>query len=111
MRVINNTFIFRFHDDNQFWRYTGEVRNPFGQDLYKVQLTCRSIFTDPNNHQELHDNHVKTFNNYYGYWFKEDLFAYDARYQVKEVIVLSTNLCKVFTFTEKTPTRAFSSPG
>ena len=84
--IINNSFIFRFHDDNQFWRYTGEVRNPFGQDLYKVQLTCRSIFTDPNNHQELHDNHVKTFNNYYGYWFKEDLFAYDARYQVKEAI-------------------------
>ena len=84
--IVNNSFIFRFHDDNQFWRYTGEVRNPFGQDLYKVQLTCRSIFTDPNNHQELHDNHVKTFNNYYGYWFKEDLFAYDARYQVKEVI-------------------------
>jgi len=71
----------RFHDDNQFWRYTGEVRNPFGQDLYTVRMTCRTIFTDPNNHQELHDNHVKTFNNYYGYWFKEDLFAYDARYQ------------------------------
>jgi len=57
------------------------VRNPFGQDLYTVRMTCRTIFTDPNNHQELHDNHVKTFNNYYGYWYKEDLFAYDARYQ------------------------------
>ena len=82
--ILLNIFVHkRFHDDNQFWRYTGEVRNPFGQDLYTVRMTCRTIFTDPNNHQELHDNHVKTFNNYYGYWFKEDLFAYDARYQVR----------------------------
>lgn len=71
----------RFHDDNQFWRYTGEVRNPFGQDLYTVRMTCRTIFTDPNNHQELHDNHVENFNNYYGYWYQDDLYAYDARTQ------------------------------
>ena len=44
-------------------------------------MTCRTIFTDPNNHQELHDNHVENFNNYYGYWYQDDLYAYDARTQ------------------------------
>ena len=57
------------------------MRNPFGQELYTKRLTCRTIFTDPNTHQELHDNHVQNFNNYYGYWYKEDLYAYDARTQ------------------------------
>jgi len=71
----------RFVDDNQFWRYTGEISNPFGQNLYTVRMTCRTIFTDPTVHQNLHDNHVKNFNNYYGYWYQEDLFAYDSRYQ------------------------------
>ena len=71
----------RFVDDNQFWRYTGEISNSFGQNLYTVRMTCRTIFTDPNVHQQLHDNHVKNFNNYYGYWYQEDLYAYDSRYQ------------------------------
>ena len=71
----------RFVDDNQFWRYTGEISNSFGQNLYTVRMTCRTIFTDPNVHQDLHDNHVKNFNNYYGYWYQEDLYAYDSRYQ------------------------------
>ena len=31
----------RFTDDNQFWRYTGEISNPFGQNLYTVRMTCR----------------------------------------------------------------------
>eukprot|EP00092_Neocalanus_flemingeri_P013177 GFUD01014200.1.p1 GENE.GFUD01014200.1~~GFUD01014200.1.p1 ORF type:complete len:436 (-),score=84.14 GFUD01014200.1:185-1492(-) len=71
----------RFTDDNQFWRYTGEISNPFGQNLYTVRMTCRTIFTDPHIHQELHDNHVDRYSNYFGYWYKQDLFAYDSRYQ------------------------------
>ncbi len=57
------------------------MRNPFGQNTYNPRITCRTIFTDPNNHQELHDQHVKNFNNYYGYWYQDDLYAYDARTQ------------------------------
>jgi len=71
----------RFTDDNQFWRYTGEISNAFGQNLYTVRMTCRTMFTDPNVHQELHDNHVEQYSNYFGYWYKQDLYAYDSRYQ------------------------------
>jgi hypothetical protein len=58
----------RFTDDNQFWRYAGKIGNPFGSELYEVRMTCRTVFTDPTVHQELHDNHVAKFGNYFGYW-------------------------------------------
>ena len=44
-------------------------------------MTCRNVFTDPANHQEIHDNHVQKYNLYFGYWYKQDLYAYDARSQ------------------------------
>jgi len=71
----------RFNDDHQFWHYTAEISNAFGQNLYAIRMTCRTIFTDPNIHQELHDNHVDRYADYFGYWYKQDLFAYDSRYQ------------------------------
>ena len=39
------------------------------------------MFTDPRNHEHLHENHVKKYNNYFVYWYKEDLYAYDALYE------------------------------
>ena len=48
--------------------YAGKIGNPYGDPLYEVRITCRTIFTDPNVHQELHDTHVKRFANYFGYW-------------------------------------------
>jgi len=71
----------RFTDDNEFWRYTGKIGNPYGDPLYEVRITCRTIFTDPNVHQELHDNHVALFSSYFGYWYKQDLFAYNSQVQ------------------------------
>lgn len=71
----------RFNDDHQFWHYTAEISNAFGQNLYAIRMTCRTIFTDPIIHQELHDNHVDRYSDYFGYWYKQDLFAYDSRYQ------------------------------
>jgi len=71
----------RFDHDNQFWRYTAEIKNPYGQNLYAVRMTCRTVLTDPQVHQELHDNHVDNYNNYYGYWYEKDLFGYNSRQQ------------------------------
>jgi len=71
----------RFNDDHQFWHYTAEISNTFGQNLYAIRMTCRTVFTDPIIHQELHDNHVDRYADYFGYWYKQDLFAYDSRYQ------------------------------
>ena len=28
----------RFTDDNEFWRYTGKIGNPYGDPLYEVYL-------------------------------------------------------------------------
>ena len=28
----------RFTDDNEFWRYTGKIGNPYGDPLYEVQI-------------------------------------------------------------------------
>lgn len=71
----------RFTDDNQFWRYTGKISNPFGNELYSIRITCRTIFTDPSVHQQLHDNHVERYSNYFSYWYKVDLFSYNSQYQ------------------------------
>ena len=31
----------RFTDDNEFWRYTGKIGNPYGDPLYEVLLQIR----------------------------------------------------------------------
>ena len=51
--------------------------NEFLPDL----LHFRTVFTDPEVHRKLHENHVERYSNYFGYWYKQDLFAYDSRYQ------------------------------
>jgi len=71
----------RFVDDNQFWRYTGKIGNPFGSEIFEVRIDCRTIFTDPMVHQELHDNHVERYANYFGYWYKQDLYSYNSQLQ------------------------------
>ena len=67
----------RFVHDNQFWRYTGQINNAFGSEIYSIRISCRTIFTDPDIHQRLHDTHVKKYSSYFGYWYKQDLYTYD----------------------------------
>ena len=67
----------RFVHDNQFWRYTGQINNAFGSESYSIRISCRTIFTDPDIHQRLHDTHVKKYSSYFGYWYKQDLYTYD----------------------------------
>ena len=35
--------------------------------------------TDPDIHQRLHDDHYQKQSRYYGYWYGQDLFAYDSQ--------------------------------
>merc|ERR1712062_720411 len=58
---------------------TNRFGNAFGSDFYQISITCRSILTDPEIHQKLHDNHYEAQSRYYGYWYGEDLFAYDSQ--------------------------------
>lgn len=39
----------------------------------------RSILTDPEIHQKLHDSHYDLQSRYYGYWYGTDLYAYDSQ--------------------------------
>lgn len=71
----------RFVHDNQFWRYTGQINNAFGSEIYSIRISCRTIFTDPDIHQRLHDTHVKKYSSYFGYWYKQDLYTYDPQAQ------------------------------
>lgn len=71
----------RFVEDNQFWRYNGEVSNAFGTEFYTPRITCRILFTDPDIHQRLHDTHNEINANYYGYWFKQDLWSFNSQEQ------------------------------
>ena len=68
----------RFEDDYKFHRYTNRYGNPFGSEFYTIRITCRSILTDPEIHQQLHDTHYEQQSRYYGYWYGTDLFAYDS---------------------------------
>ena len=43
----------------------------------------RSILTDPEIHQKLHDSHNELHSRYYGYWYGQDLFAYDSQVTVR----------------------------
>ena len=69
----------RYEDDYKFHRYTNRFGNAFGSDFYQISITCRSILTDPEIHQKLHDTHYEAQSRYYGYWYGEDLFAYDSQ--------------------------------
>jgi len=71
----------RYEDDYKFHRYTNRYGNAFGSEFYQISITCRSILTDPEIHQKLHDTHYETQSRYYGYWYGEDLYAYDSQYE------------------------------
>ncbi len=42
-------------------------------------ISFRSILTDPEIHQKLHDSHYEQQSRYYGYWYGTDLYAYDSQ--------------------------------
>ena len=69
----------RYEDNYKFHRYTNRFGNAFGAETYSISITCRSIFTDPEIHQKLHDTHYDKQARYYGYWYGQDLFAFDSQ--------------------------------
>lgn len=78
----------RYEDDYKFHRYTNRYGNAFGSEFYTISITCRSIFTDPEIHQKLHDTHYDTQSTYYGYWYGLDLLAYDSQYEATKTNAL-----------------------
>eukprot|EP00094_Tigriopus_californicus_P003091 TCALIF_02973-PB protein Name:"Protein of unknown function" AED:0.68 eAED:0.68 QI:0/0.33/0.5/0.5/1/1/4/0/183 len=69
----------RYEDDYKFHRYTNRYGNAFGSEFYSIKITCRSILTDPEVHQKLHDYHYEQQSRYYGYWYGQDLFTYNSK--------------------------------
>ena len=69
----------RYEDNYKFHRYTNRFGNAFGAETYSISITCRSIFTDPEIHQKLHDTHYEKQSRYYGYWYGQDLYAFDSQ--------------------------------
>lgn len=78
----------RYEDDYKFHRYTNRFGNAFGSEYYTIRITCRSILTDPEIHQRLHDTHYEKQSRYYGYWYGQDLFAYDSQYEATKTNAL-----------------------
>lgn len=78
----------RYEDDYKFHRYTNRYGNAFGSEFYTIRITCRSILTDPEIHQKLHDSHYEKQSRYYGYWYGQDLFAYDSQYEATKTNAL-----------------------
>lgn len=71
----------RFTEDTMFWRYTQMVKNVFGGNVFTIQTSCRTLFTDPDISTVLHDNHVKKYGGYFGWWYHQDIYSFDARAQ------------------------------
>lgn len=78
----------RYEDDYKFHRYTNRYGNAFGSEFYTIRVTCRSILTDPEIHQKLHDTHYERQSRYYGYWYGQDLYAYDSQYEATKTNAL-----------------------
>ena len=78
----------RYEDDYKFHRYTNRYGNAFGSEFYTIRITCRSILTDPEIHQKLHDTHTERHSRYYGYWYGLDTFAYDSQYEATKTNAL-----------------------
>jgi len=72
----------RFVEDPMYWRYAQKVTNLFGMNTFPIQTSCRSLFTDPDIATLLHDNHVKKYSGYFGWWYHQDIYSYDAQVQV-----------------------------
>ena len=71
----------RNEDDYKFHRYPNRYGNAFGSESYTIRITCRSILTDPEIHQKLHDTHNEKHSRYYVYWFGIDTYDYDSHYE------------------------------
>ena len=65
----------RYEDDYKFHRYTNRYGNAFGSEFYTIRITCRSILTDPEIHQKLHDTHNEKHSSYYVYWYGIDVYT------------------------------------
>jgi len=78
----------RYEDDYKFHRYTNRYGNAFGSEFYTIRITCRSILTDPEIHQKLHDTHTERHSRYYGYWYGVDTYAYDSQYEATKTNAL-----------------------
>ena len=78
----------KYEDDYKFHRYTNRYGNAFGAEFYTISITCKSILTDPEVHQRLHDDHYDKQSRYYGYWYGQDLFSYDSQYEATKTNAL-----------------------
>jgi len=78
----------RFVDDPMFWRYVQRVTNVFGSNLYPIKTSCRGLFTDPTIATLLHDNHVTKYSDYFGWWYHQDIYSFDAQSQAIKTNVL-----------------------
>ena len=78
----------RYEDDYKFHRYTNRYGNAFGSEYYTIRITCRSILTDPEIYQRLHDTHYEKHSRYYGYLYGQDIYAYDSQYEASKTNAL-----------------------
>eukprot|EP00095_Tigriopus_kingsejongensis_P009673 maker-scaffold84_size396325-snap-gene-0.18 protein:Tk09673 transcript:maker-scaffold84_size396325-snap-gene-0.18-mRNA-1 annotation:"eif2 kinase if2k-d (incomplete catalytic triad)" len=92
----------RYEDDYKFHRYTNRYGNAFGSEFYSIKITCRSILTDPEIHQKLHDHHYEQQSRYYGYWYGQDLFTFNSQEEASKTNALMEStmaggwLCFIF---------------
>jgi hypothetical protein len=83
----------RFVEDPMFWRYAQQVTNVFGSNVYNIKASCRSLFTDPDIATLLHDNHVQKYSGYFGWWYHQDIYTYDAQVQaVRNNVLIEASL-------------------
>jgi len=77
-----------YEEDLAFHRYTNKYGNAYGAQIFTQGITCRSVLTDPDIHQKLHDKHHNKLAAYHGYWYQEDLFPFNSAYEANRVNAL-----------------------
>ena len=80
-KTLGEQIFSRSEDDYKFHRYLNRYGNAFGSESYTIRITCRSILTDPEIYQKLHETHIERLSRYHAYWFGVDTYAYDAQYE------------------------------
>jgi len=85
-KTIGEQIFSRSEDDYKFHRYLNRYGNAFGSESYTIRITCRSILTDPEIHQKLHDTHIERQSRYHAYWLYA--YAYDAQYEATKTNAL-----------------------
>jgi len=78
----------RFVEDPTFWRYAQQVTNVFGSNMYTIEASCRALFTDPDIATLLHDTHVKKYSGYFGWWYHQDIYSFEAQTQSMRTNIL-----------------------